>query len=253
MDDLVKKDKLIVMKFGGSCIKNKESFNQIIKILNSHNKEDKLIITNSAVNGITNKLIDFYEKSCLEDEECNEIIKEIYDLHINLLIQIIPQDRIEYKDTLKFIRKNLEELTQLGKVIRLIRPSLDIQDLIYSYGERLSTFILTEYLKYNNINTLYISSDGIILTDDNFGHALPLLDDTEKLIQRKLIPFIEKGEFDIICVTGYYGSTSDKKITTLGRGGTDLTAAVLAYSLRNNYNCKVIYWKDVKGLLNADP
>ncbi|MFX0033637.1 MAG: aspartate kinase [Candidatus Hermodarchaeota archaeon] len=253
MDNLVKRNELTVMKFGGSCIKNKESFNQIIKILNSYKNEDILIVTSSAINGITNKLIEFYEKSCLEDEECNRLIIEIYDLHYNLLNQIIPQDRIEYKDTLKFIRNNIEELSQLGKVIRLIRPSLDIQDLIYSYGERLSTFILTAYLKYNKFNAFYISSDDIILTDDNFGHALPLLDETEKLIQQKLVPLLEQGKFDIICVTGYYGSTYDKKITTLGRGGTDLTAAVLAYSLRNNYNCKVIYWKDVKGLLNADP
>ncbi|MFX1499045.1 MAG: aspartate kinase [Promethearchaeota archaeon] len=247
------KGNLVVMKFGGSCIRTKESFDQIIKILNARNKEDKLIITTSAINGITNKLIDFYEKSCLEDEECTRILKGIYNLHYNLLNQIISKDKKEYLDTLRFIQKNIEELTQLGKVIRLIRPSLDIQDLIYAYGERLSTFILSDFLKSNNISSIYISSDEIILTDDNFGNALPLLDETEKLVEEKLLPIIEEQEFDVICITGYYGATIDKKVTTLGRGGTDLTAAVIAYSLRNKYKCKVIYWKDVKGLLNADP
>jgi aspartokinase/homoserine dehydrogenase 1 len=247
------KDNLVVMKFGGSCIRKKESFVQIVKILNNRKKKDILIVATSAVNGITNKLIDFYEKSCLEDEECNRILRGIFDLHYDLLNQIIPQDKIEYTESLKFIQNNIEELTQLGKIIRLIRPSLDLQDLIYSYGERLSTFILSEYLKSKNINATYISSEEIILTDDNFGNALPLLEETEKLVEKKLIPLIEERIFDVICITGYYGATFDKKITTLGRGGTDLTAAVIAYSLRNKYNCKVIYWKDVKGLLNADP
>ncbi|MFX1233641.1 MAG: aspartate kinase [Promethearchaeota archaeon] len=247
------KENLVVMKFGGSCIRTKESFDQILKIIESHKEKYKLIITTSAVNGITNKLIQFYEKSCLEDKECARILKEVYNLHYNLLNQVVINKTPEYTDTLRFIQKNIEELTQLGKVIRLIRPSLDIQDLIYSYGERLSTFILCEYLKSNNINAIYVSSDDIILTDDNFGNALPLLEETEKLVEKKLIPLIEEKKFTVICITGYYGATFDKKITTLGRGGTDLTAAVLAYSLRNNYNCKVIYWKDVKGLLNADP
>ncbi|GAI92671.1 unnamed protein product, partial [marine sediment metagenome] len=99
----------------------------------------------------------------------------------------------------------------------------------------------------------HIFSDKIILTDDNFGRALPLLEETEVLVKDKLFPLLKTDSNNIVCVSGYYGSTKDNKISTLGRGGTDLSAAILAYALRNVFLCKVIYWKDVKGFLNADP
>ena len=177
----------------------------------------------------------------------------LFQQHYKLLNQIISKSTAQYNDSLKFIRKNIEELTQLGQVVRLIRPSLDIQDLIISYGERISTFILSQFLSSLNTQAFYISSDELIITDDNFNRALPLLEETETLAKKNLNPLLEKSKNAIICVTGFYGSTLDKKITTFGRGGSDLTAAVLAYALRNNYICKVIYWKDVQGFLNADP
>jgi aspartate kinase len=123
-----------------------------------------------------------------------------------------------------------------------------------SYGERLSTFVLSQYLNSLSIKTEFISSQELIITDDNFSNALPMLEDSEFLIKEKLIPLLNDTSLKVISVTGFFGATKeDKKITTLGRGGTDLTAAVLAYSLRNSFNCKIIYWKDVKGLLDADP
>jgi aspartate kinase len=153
------------------------------------------------------------------------------------------------------LEENIEELTQLGRVVRLLRPSVDIQDIIVSYGEKLSTFIVSQYINSLNtgIKSQFISSDEIILTDDKFGNALPLLEETEQLISKKIVPLLKSDKIDVICITGYYGSTKDKKITTMGRGGTDLTAAVIAYSLKPNFNSRVIYWKDVQGFLNADP
>ena len=145
-------------------------------------------------------------------------------------------------------------MTQLGRVIRLLRPSIDIQDLIISYGEKLSTYVLTQYLISKGIKSRYFASNELILTDDNFGNALPLLDETETLISENLVPILNSEPDLTTCITGFFAATKeDRKITTLGRGGTDLTAAIIAYSLRNIFSTKVIYWKDVKGLLDADP
>lgn len=250
---LEKKD-LIVMKFGGSCLQDAISFEQTTKIMKDYLKNSKLLIVASAMKGITDKLLDFYAKSCTESSECEEIVTEINNTHRKLINQIISSRKEEYIESIEYLRKNIEELTQLGRVIQLIRPSSDIQDLIVSYGERLSTFILTQYLNSIEIKTEFFSSHEIIITDDNFGNALPLLEDSKLLVNDKLVPLIENDSNRIICVTGFFGSTKkDKKITTLGRGGSDLTAAVLAYSLQPSFNCKVIYWKDVKGLLDADP
>jgi len=242
------------MKFGGSCLKDAISFTHTKEIILKHLDHFNLIVVSSAMIGITDKLIEFYKRSCNEGSECEYIIEEIYNIHKRLINQIIESKKEEYEKSLNYLRKNIEELRQLGRVIQLIRPSMDIQDLIISYGEKLSTFVLTEYLGSNEIKSRFISSNEIIITDDNFGNAFPLLEDTEILVNEKLIPIMITDPERIICVTGFYGATKkDKKITTLGRGGSDLTAAILAYSLRNSFNCKVIYWKDVKGLLDADP
>lgn len=249
------KNNLIVMKFGGSCIQDANSFEQTAKVIKNYLNDYKLIIVTSALKGITNKLIDFYIKSCEEAPECDFIIESLFKIHKNMIDKVIDDNKAEYSDTLDYLEENIEELTHLGRIVRLLRPSADIQDIIISYGEKLSTFILSQYLNSLDlgIRSQFISSDEIIITDDNFGNALPLLDETEELIIKKVIPILESKKIDLICITGFYGSTKDKKITTLGRGGTDITAAIIAYSLRDYFNCKVIFWKDVKGFLNADP
>ncbi|MFW9897415.1 MAG: aspartate kinase, partial [Candidatus Thorarchaeota archaeon] len=212
------------------------------------------ILVTSAMKCITDELINFYRKSCSEDFDCDMILQNIKFIHRNVIKKLINSSSIEYKKAIDFLRKNVDELSQLGQVIRLIRPSDEIQDLIISYGEKLSTFILSQFLNNLGIKSKYFPSNELILTDDNFGNALPLLDETENKISEKLVPELNSDPDLIACITGFFASTKeDKKITTLGRGGTDLTAAVIAYSLRNKYDTKVIYWKDVKGLLDADP
>ncbi|MFX0059159.1 MAG: aspartate kinase [Candidatus Hodarchaeota archaeon] len=246
-------DSLIVMKFGGSCLQDKASFEQIFHIIENYLKQSKILVVTSALNKITDKLIEFYKRACNEDPECDSIINEIFNIHEQLINQIFNKDKIEFMKTIEFLKKNINELRQISHVIRLIRPSMDIRDLILSYGERLSTFILAQYLKSFKIKTEYISSDEIIITDDNFGRAFPNLEESEPIITDKFTPLFKSNFFDVVCITGFYGSTKDKKITTFGRGGSDLTAAILAYCLRKLFKCKVIYWKDVKGFLDADP
>ncbi|MFX1501470.1 MAG: aspartate kinase [Promethearchaeota archaeon] len=247
------KNSLTVMKFGGSCLQNKDSFLQITNIVNKYMNSTQILIVVSAIQGMTNKLIEFYEKSCSEENNCDDLIEEIYNMHILLVNEILNRNQIEYTETVEFLQTNIEELKQLGRLIRLIRPSADIYDLIVSYGEKLSTFILSKYLTSQGQKSDYIFSDKIIITNDNFGRALPLLEETEVLVKQILYPLLLKDSDILICVSGYYGATKDNKVSTLGRGGSDLSAAILAYALRNYFQCKIIYWKDVKGFLNADP
>lgn len=246
-------ENLVVMKFGGTCLQDKDSFQQITSIVKNHLRSNKIVIAASAVKRITDKLIDYYTRTCQEEPDCEFIIDEIYNIHEDLINQIFAKQISGITKCMDFLKKHINELRQIGRVIKLIRPSEAIQDIILSYGEKISTFILTQYLISLNIKAEFISSDEIILTNDNFGRALPLMEETETLVIEKLVPLLESDLFEVICVTGYYGSTIDKKITTLGRGGSDLTAAILAYGLRKHFNCNVIYWKDVKGFLDADP
>ena len=247
------KNSLIIMKFGGSCLQNRESYLQITNIAKEYIKSTRVLIVVSAIKGMTNKLINFYEKSCGEDNNCDFLVEEIYKMHIQLVDVILDKDQFEYNETVNFLQTNIEELKQLGRLIKLIRPSADIYDLVVSYGEKLSVFLLSKYLSSKGFRSNHIFSDQLIITDDNFGRALPLLEETEVLIKQRLYPILISDKNNIVCVSGYYGSTKDNKISTLGRGGSDLTAAILAYGLRDVFLCKIIYWKDVKGFLNADP
>jgi len=248
-----KKENLIVMKFGGSCLQDAKSFEQTTNNINLYYKDHKIIFVASAIKGITDKLINFYTKSCSDAPECDAILEDLFITHQTVISEIIKPDKPEHKNSIDYLQSNIGELTQLGRVIGLIRPSKDIQDLIVSYGERLSTFIVSQYLNSIGIKAEFVSSDEVVRTDDNFGSALPLLEETEELVNRRISPILKSKENIIACVTGYYGSTNDQKITTLGRGGTDLTAAIMAYCFQPDYNCRVIYWKDVQGFLNADP
>ncbi|MFX1316870.1 MAG: aspartate kinase [Promethearchaeota archaeon] len=250
---LNKTENLFVMKFGGSCLENSKSFDQIKKIIVTYRNKYRLIIVSSAIKDVTDILLEFYFKSCREGSKCEYLIENLYNIHRRLISQIISSEKEELNKSIEYLNKNIEELTQLGRVITLIRPSMDIQDLILSYGEKLSTFILSQFLHSIGFKAIFLSSSDIILTDDNFGNAMPILKDTEILIHEKLIPLLKSESDLIVCVTGFFGSTKDRKVATLGRGGSDLTAAVIAYSLRDSFNCRVIYWKDVKGFLDADP
>jgi len=216
-------------------------------------KSTRVLIVVSAIKGMTNKLINFYEKSCSEEQDCDLIIEDIYNDHFQLINKLFDVDSSEYGGVLELLQENIEDLKHLGSLIKLIRPSADIYDLFVSYGERLSTFILSNYLSSKGYKSEPMLSDKIIRTDDNFGRALPLLEETEALVKEKLIPILMSDKNLIVCVSGYFGSTKDNKISTLGRGGSDLSAAIIAYALHSAYLCKIIYWKDVKGFLDADP
>ncbi|MHA1191678.1 MAG: aspartate kinase [Promethearchaeota archaeon] len=251
MNDQLKS--LVILKFGGSCLKDGESFKQTATIIKKYLKKSKLVIVTSAINGITNQLMEFYKKSNDLDIKGDLILDQIYERHSKIISEIVPEISEYYENTMEFLKQIMRELNNLGHVINLLRPSKNLQDLIVSYGEKLSTFLLCTYLNSLGFKSKFISSDEIIQTDDNFGNAFPLLDDTEELVNERIKPLLNSSSCEIACITGYYGSTKDRKITTLGRGGTDLTAALLAYSLRSFYRCKVVYWKDVKGFLDADP
>ncbi|MBY9018957.1 MAG: hypothetical protein KGD66_09015, partial [Candidatus Lokiarchaeota archaeon] len=244
---------LVVMKFGGSCLKDEESFKHTVSIIKKYLKKSKLIIVTSAINGITDQLMEYYKASNALDINGDLILDQIYERHSKIINKILPENSEYHENNMEFLKQNVRDLNNLGRVINLIHPSKSIQDLIVSYGEKLSTFLLCTYLNSLGFKSEFIPSDEIIQTDDNFGNAFPLLDDTEELVNERINPLLNSNSCEIACITGYYGSTKDKKITTLGRGGTDLTAAVLAYSLRTFYRCKVVYWKDVRGFLNVDP
>ncbi|MHA1798099.1 MAG: aspartate kinase, partial [Candidatus Helarchaeota archaeon] len=243
--------KAIIMKFGGSCLKSPESFNKIAKIIRKYkeNNEKKVLIVLSALSGITDLLIECANKANAHEkfDETLNIIRKIHSEIINLILKdykLIVTEFID--DKIKNLLVNyLNDIWEYG-----ISPYK--MDAVMSHGEIFSTYIVSNYLNEKHLKSSYMPANQFIITDDTFTDAIPLLDITTRKIKNKLIPIIENNQ--IAVVTGFIARNKEGHVTTLGRGGSDFTTTILAYSLQKlGYDVEVVLWKDVDGVLSTNP
>ncbi|MFX0146560.1 MAG: aspartate kinase, partial [Candidatus Hodarchaeota archaeon] len=131
------------------------------------------------------------------------------------------------------------------------------QDYILSFGEIVSTYILNQFLISKGLDSVFIPANKLIITNDDFNNAYPLYELTNARIGKLIIPLLENPKKNtIVCITGFIGRNKIGNITTLGRGGSDYTATILAHSIHetgHDKDIKVILWKDVDGLLAIGP
>ncbi|MFX1345679.1 MAG: aspartate kinase [Promethearchaeota archaeon] len=245
---------IIVMKFGGSCLIDKKSFKKIINITNIYKDVRKIYVV-SALNGITDLLLTTAQN--LEDSRIDQAISLIEKRHIDVIEQIFEEDSEYYVKAKDWIDDKLSELDDAFADIKEFGLEPYYRDYVLSFGEILSTYILNQFLLSNQLDSIYIPANKIIITNDEFNNAYPLYDLTNSRVNNFLIPLLENPKKDtIICITGFIGRNKIGYITTLGRGGSDYTATILAHSLFSigkDKDIKVILWKDVDGLLAINP
>ncbi|MFW9896075.1 MAG: aspartate kinase [Candidatus Thorarchaeota archaeon] len=246
---------IIVMKFGGSCLLDKTAFRNILEIINIY-KDVKKIIVVSAFKGIT----DLLQNTALglgDEIKTDKNISLIEKKHMDVIEQIFEEDSEYYIKAKDWIDEKLSELDDAFADIKEFGLEPYYRDYVLSFGELLSTYILNQYLLSRNIESIYIPANKVIITNDEFNNAYPLYELTNSRIKKLLIPLIENPNKDIVtCLTGFIARNKIGYITTLGRGGSDYTATILAHSLyssSNDKNIKVILWKDVDGLLAINP
>ncbi|MHA1341854.1 MAG: aspartate kinase [Promethearchaeota archaeon] len=246
-------ESLYVFKFGGSCLKNIEALKNSVNIINHFKEKGKIIIVTSAFYGVTDRLIEWMEfsKNDRTKEESIAKLYEIREYHDNIVRKIISIQDLR-DQCFEFIHKCFEELEEKIPLFLNKEDSLKERDFVLSYGERLSTFIFSKYLCNLNFSAEFISADdNLIITDENYGNALPILEKIEDIIPKRLKNLIDNNK--IVVISGYYSRSENGNITTLGRGGSDFTATIISYALHGLYETTVIFWKDVKGLLSAPP
>ena len=246
---------IIVMKFGGSCLIDKTSFKKIINITNIYKDVRKIYVV-SALNGITDVLLKTAQN--LEDSRIiDQAISLIEKRHIDIIEQIFDEDTEYYIKAKDWIDDKLSELDDAFADIKEFGLEPYYRDYVLSFGEILSTFILNQYLLSNQLDSVYIPANQIIITNDEFNNAYPLYGLTNSRVNNLLTPLLENPKKDtIICLTGFIGRNKIGYITTLGRGGSDYTATIVAHSLFSigkDKDIKVILWKDVDGLLVINP
>ena len=227
-----------IFKFGGASVKDAEGVKNVLRVLNHEGIENTLIVI-SAMGKMTNafeKIIDSY---CQKAEDLNLNIDVVRNFHLTIINELF-----EEKNHPIFIEvENL--FGQLSGF--LIQNKLTdynfIYDQIIGYGELLSTKIVSAFLNENNIETNWIDVRDFIITDTNYRDASVNWELTSKNI-------LKLNKQKLYITQGFISSNSKEKTTTLGREGSDYTAAIFAHCL----NAKsVTIWKDVNGVLNADP
>jgi aspartate kinase len=246
---------IVVMKFGGSCLVDNEAFEQIAKITNIYSNEKKVYVA-SAFKGITDLLLDT-ANHINEPQKLRDNIALIEKRHMNVIQKIFEEESQYLEAATNWVDKKLSDLEEVFSDIEEFGLEPYYKDYISSFGEILSTYILNQYLKSKGHEAVFISANNLIITDDNFNNAYPLYELTNRRVETKILPLLENPKKDtLFCVTGFIGRNKIGYITTLGRGGSDYTATILAralYEKGKDKDIKVILWKDVDGLLAIDP
>jgi aspartokinase/homoserine dehydrogenase 1 len=239
-----------VLKFGGTSVGSVESIKQVIQIIDSYRRDDGsqpgdlVTVVFSAMGGVTNQLIEIGRMATTGNTDYMELVRRIEDRHFNVIKALIPVK--EQSKVFAQVRGVINELEDLLRGVSLIRElSPRTLDLITSFGERLSTAVITECIRSRGISAQFLDARTVIKTDNQFGQAEVNYTLTNQLIQDH---YAKTDALQL--VTGFIGSTDKNETTTLGRGGSDYTASILGAAL----NAKVIdIWTDVDGMMTADP
>src|SRR3989344_4524615 len=234
-----------VLKFGGTSMGSPEAIRQVISILKKPQRDARIAaVVVSAMSGVTDQLIKIARLAAAKDESYITLLAELKRRHIETVRALIRQKN--RKQATANIGVLLGYLDGVITGIRLVRElSPGALDYIMSYGERLSAHILTEALLDRGIACEYLNARTVITTDDSFGSAAVDFEHTNRNIKKHF-----KTHRRLQVVTGFIASTKDKKTTTLGRGGSDYTAAIFGAALRAK---SIEIWTDVSGVMTADP
>lgn len=256
-----------VLKFGGSVLKNATDVENLKSIVNANNSRACIVV--SAFYGITNKLekladcvLSFYVKSengskrkrfdrkilyQRNIEKCKQLVDEIIDFHKMVMEELDLVNEANIRDVSELFN-DLKKIA-LNKHL-LILNRRHFEDIILSFGERLSSSIIYHFLLKNNIKCYYVDARKIIRTDSNFTKAKVDLFKTENLIKNTFDDIFMKKNFKKIICAGFIGADSALRTTTIGRNGSDYSASLIASAT----NADVLeIWKDTDGLFTADP
>ena len=233
-----------ILKFGGTSVGSVESISALIEILKPLQGDENPIVVLSAMGGVTNALLDMAENA-RNLRDYGDALKLVEEKHFKVIRTLLPagaQNPVLTK--LKIYFNELEDILQ--SVHNLRELSAQTRDLILSYGERCSTVMISHIAKRQFPDALYVDGAELIKTDSNFGQAKVNTYMTEMLIN----DFYEANNNKMLFVTGFISSNDEGRVTTLGRGGSDYTAAIWGAALNAS---EIQIWTDVDGMLTADP
>lgn len=229
------------MKFGGALMSDAEGIIKVGQLVKEYSS-DPLVIVVSAIGKITNSLEKLHANSGNRDKS-EKLFLEIKDYHLNLLDNLFPEGNDELIRAIDVRFNSLLESTN-----ETYENSYEAYDSIVSIGEELSSCIIYHYLLSMGISARLINAKSLITTNSNYTDADVDWNHTQKTIETRINPMLET--LDVVVTQGFIGSDISGKPTTLGREGSDFTAAIFGNILNAD---EVTIWKNVPGLMNSDP
>lgn len=237
----------IVMKFGGTSVADAAALENVAQIVAAHRADGPVIVV-SAMSGVTDALLASVETATAGKlEEAIASLKETFERHQQTARQLLSFAALQ-----QFLVKLRDPMThipqQLKRVVKETASRRAIQDAVVSYGEFLSSALLADVLQDRSVDARLVNPRQCIVTNDDHTCAAPLIAETFANTRRSLLPLVEQKVVPVI--GGFVGATANGDTTTLGRGGSDYTAALLGAALRSD---EIQIWTDVTGVLTADP
>ena len=234
-----------VLKFGGSSVASSENINKVINIVKESSLTNNVAVVVSALGGITDLLLEAGKLACNGNENYLKSLKIIEDRHLQIVRELIPVNN--QSSVLGQVKKMLNKLENTLEGVFLINElSNKTSDKIVSFGELFSSFIIAEAMKNNNLDGILKNTQELIVTNENFSNAAVLFEKTTKNID----DFFKENTHKIVVLPGFVAKTINGEVSTLGRGGSDYTAAIIASST----NASILeIWTDVSGMYTANP
>ncbi|MES1221151.1 MAG: bifunctional aspartate kinase/homoserine dehydrogenase I, partial [Bacteroidota bacterium] len=212
-----------VLKFGGTSVANAENIQKVAAIVKQITSKDKTIVVVSALGGITDILIQSGELAASMNESYKEKLQVVEQRHLDAVKSLLPV--AQQSSLLSWVKKSCNEIEDICNGIFLLGElSPRTKDRIVSYGELMSSHIISTYLNAAGISNTWKDSRQIIITDSNFGYAA--VDFT--ITNKKINQYFSTADSSLFIMPGFVSSNETGTTTTLGRGGSDYTAAILA-------------------------
>ena len=235
------------MKFGGTSMGSGDRIREAARISAEQRRQRPVAIVVSAMSKITDLLLETLDHAEAGRPEVEANLRKLKQRHFEACEQLLPAAARAH--TFARMESLISDFQRIAHGILLlgVRPPRSVDEAV-AIGERLAALLITEYLCSQGVNAVAISGSEVIVTDAEFGNATPLMGPTAERAREKLIPLLDKGVLPV--VTGFNGATADGRPTTLGRGGSDFSASILAGVLDAQ---ELWIWTDVDGIMTADP
>jgi aspartokinase/homoserine dehydrogenase 1 len=234
-----------VLKFGGTSVSNADNINKIAGIIKTAASKDKTIVVVSALGGVTDLLLQCGALAARADQSYKQLLQEITQRHLTTIKALLPVTT--QSSILSQVMQQCHEIEDVCNGVFLLKELSDrTKDKIVSYGELISSHIISSYLTSAEIKNTWVDARKLIRTDSNFTKANVDFEVTNKNIRGY---FISSGE-QLYVVPGFIAADAEEFVSTLGRGGSDFTAAIFGAALNAT---SVEIWTDVSGMMTADP